>query len=135
MLLRCCLIHITNIVLLNILYLVYLCSCLGLGLFILYLCDILFIFSLIFIIINHIILSKETHLFCYIFYNISFYFWMIKLMNKVKNFLIAKFSLKVLLSSLANFNLVLFKKVLLIKKVCISPDSDTFLFVCCNLSF
>ena len=37
----------------NISYLVYLCPCLGLGLFMSYLCDVFFIFSLIFVIINH----------------------------------------------------------------------------------
>ena len=40
------------IILRNILYLLYLCKCLGL-------CDLLFIFSLIFIAINHITSSKE----------------------------------------------------------------------------
>ena len=40
MLLRCCLIHITIIILSNILYLVYLWPCLGQVLFILYLCHI-----------------------------------------------------------------------------------------------
>ena len=38
----------------DILYLVYLCLCLGLGLFMSHLCDLCFIFSFIFIIINHI---------------------------------------------------------------------------------
>ena len=63
MLLRCCLIHITIIILRNKLYLVYLCLCLDLGLFISYLCDLFFIFSLIFIVINHIISFKHTYLF------------------------------------------------------------------------
>ena len=49
-----CLIHITIIMLRDILYLVYLCLCLGLGLFMSHLCDLCFIFSFIFIIINHI---------------------------------------------------------------------------------
>ena len=62
MLLRCCLIHITIIILRHILYLVYFCLCLGLGLFMSYLCDLLFIFSLIFIVINHLTSLKQTHL-------------------------------------------------------------------------
>ena len=50
---RCCLIHIeiTIITLIHNLCLVYLCPCLGLGQFMPYLCDIFFIFSLIFIVI------------------------------------------------------------------------------------
>ena len=48
MLLWCCLLHITIITLRNILYLVYLCLCLCLILFMSYLCDQFFIFSLIF---------------------------------------------------------------------------------------
>ena len=63
MLLRCCLICRIIIIQRHILYLLYLCKCLGLGLFILYLCDLLFIFSLIFIAITHITSPKETHFF------------------------------------------------------------------------
>ena len=51
---RCCLIPITIIIMRHILYLVYLCPYLRLGLFILYLCDLSFIFSLIFIVIHYI---------------------------------------------------------------------------------
>ena len=43
-------------------YLAYLCTCLGIGLFMLHLCDLFFIFSLTFIVINHTTLSKQTHL-------------------------------------------------------------------------
>ena len=39
----------------------YLCPCLGLGRFMSYLCDLLFIFSLIFSVINHITSLKQTH--------------------------------------------------------------------------
>ena len=46
MLLRCFLIHKTIIILRRNLYLVYLCPCLGLGLFMSYLCNLFFIFSL-----------------------------------------------------------------------------------------
>ena len=63
MLLRLCLLHITVIILRHILYLVYLCPCLGLVLFISYLCGLFFIFSLSFIIINQTISLKQTHLF------------------------------------------------------------------------
>ena len=62
MLLRSCLIHITIIISRNILYLVYSCPCLGLGLFMSYLCDLFFFFSLIFIVINHITSLKQMHL-------------------------------------------------------------------------
>ena len=61
MLLRCCLIHIALIILTHILYLVYLCPFLTLGLFMPYLCDLLFSFSLIFIVINHITPFKHTY--------------------------------------------------------------------------
>ena len=47
----------------HILHLLYLCPCLGLGLYISYICDLFFIFSLIFIVINHIISIKQTYLF------------------------------------------------------------------------
>ena len=56
MLLRCCLIHVTIIILRYILYLVYLCPCLGLFMF--YLCDLFSIFCLIFIVINHVIFVR-----------------------------------------------------------------------------
>ena len=61
-LLRSFLIHVAIILLRHILYLVYLCLCLGLGQFMSYPCDLLFIFILIFIAINHIMLLKQTHL-------------------------------------------------------------------------
>ena len=63
MLLRCCLILVTIVILRHILYLVYLCPCLSLGLFTSYLCDLLFSFSLIFISVNHRTLLKQTNLF------------------------------------------------------------------------
>ena len=62
MLRKCCSIHITIIILRHILYLVSLCPFLGLGLFMSNLCDVLFIFSLIFILANHIASFKQTHL-------------------------------------------------------------------------
>ena len=67
MLLRCCLINTAISILSHILYLTYLCPRLGLGLFMLYLLDLFFIFSLIFIVINHISSPKQTCLFLYSF--------------------------------------------------------------------
>ena len=61
----CCLIHI--ITLRHILYLAYLCPCLGLCLFMSCICYLFFIFSLIFIAINHITSLKQTYLFLHIF--------------------------------------------------------------------
>ena len=73
---RCCLIHIeiTIIILVHNLCLVYLCPCLGLGQFMPYLCDIFFIFSLIFIVIIYISSLKQTQLFFVLFleYLLSF---------------------------------------------------------------
>ena len=63
MLLRCCLIHINIFILRYILYLVYLCPCLGLGLFMSYISVPFFIFSLAFIAINHITSLKQAYLF------------------------------------------------------------------------
>ena len=63
MLLRCCLIHITIIIPRHILYLIYLCPCLCLGLSMSCLCDLFYIFSLIFIVINHTGSLKEMYLF------------------------------------------------------------------------
>ena len=89
MLLRNSLVHITIIVLRHILYLVYLCSCLGLGLFMWYLLDLFFfIFSLIFIVIHHIIPFKRMHLFFVHF--LEYYLWMITSMKKANNFQIVK---------------------------------------------
>ena len=53
-LLKCCLIHLTIIILRHILYLAYLCLWLGLYLFMSYLYDLLYIFSLIFFVITHL---------------------------------------------------------------------------------
>ena len=64
MLLRCCLVHINIMILRHILYLLYLGASLGLGLclFMLHFCDQFFIFSFIFIAINHIASLKQTQL-------------------------------------------------------------------------
>ena len=67
--LKCCLIHI-NIIILRHFYLLYLCPCLDLGLWMLYLCDLFFIFPFIFIMSNRIISWIQTHLFFYLFFGI-----------------------------------------------------------------
>ena len=90
MLLRRSLIHITIILLRPILYLVFFCPCLGLGLFMSYLCDLLFIFSLIFIVINYITSLKQTHLFFVYFLEYLLFFWMKTWIKKGKNFQIEK---------------------------------------------
>ena len=63
MLLRCCLIYVTIIIPRHNLDLVCLWPHLSLGLFMLYICNLLFIFSLIFIVINHITSFKQKYLF------------------------------------------------------------------------
>ena len=73
-------------------YLVYLCLCIDLALFMSYLCDLFSIFSLIFIVINHITSLKQMHLFfvycldC----SISHYFWMITMVKIANNSQITK---------------------------------------------
>ena len=75
MLLRCCLINVTVIKLRHILCLGYLCPCRRLGLFMSCLCNLFFIFSLIFNVINHTTSSKQTH-----------YFWITTWVKKVNSF-------------------------------------------------
>ena len=67
MLLWCCLIHLTIIILAHILYLVHLPPYLVLGLFMSYLCVLSLIFSPIFVVINHITALKQVQLFLYTF--------------------------------------------------------------------
>ena len=64
MLLRCCLIHISSIILRHFLYL------LGLGLFMSFLCGLFFIFVFIFIMINCIFSSIQKHLLFCLFFRI-----------------------------------------------------------------
>ena len=71
MLLRRCLIYIKIIILRHILCLVYVRPCLGQGLFVLYLCDLFFIFNLISIVINHITPFKIDALVFHRFFRIS----------------------------------------------------------------
>ena len=67
MLLRCCLIH-KSIILRHILYLLYLRPYLDLSLYMSYLCDLIFIFTFIFIMINHIISWIQSYMFfCLVF--------------------------------------------------------------------
>ena len=70
MLLSCCLIYISIIILRHFLYFLYLCPCLDLGLFMLYLFDLFFIFIFIFMMINRIIQSIQKHLFFCLFFRI-----------------------------------------------------------------
>ena len=65
MLLKCCLIHITIILLRHILYFVFLSMSRLMPVYVVY-CDLLFIFNIIFIAITHITLLKETHLFFFV---------------------------------------------------------------------
>ena len=70
--------------------LVYFCPCIDPCLFMSYihdLCD--FLFSLIFIAINHITSFSRRICFC-TFFRISYYFWTITWMKKANNFQIAK---------------------------------------------
>ena len=77
MLVRCYLMHITTIILWPILYLVYLCPCLGLGLFMSYIFGLFFIFSLIFFLFNHIItdIITDTLVFAHFFEISIIYEW------------------------------------------------------------
>ena len=56
---RCCVIQISIMLLRLFLYLLYLCSCRGIGLIMSYLSDLLFTFISIFIMINRIISKKK----------------------------------------------------------------------------
>ena len=70
MLRRCCLIHIGIIVVRNFLNALYLCPCLDLGLSILYLCDLFFIFTFISVGSNRITSWIQIHLFFCLFFRI-----------------------------------------------------------------
>ena len=117
MLVECCLILISIIIPRHFLYLAYVRPCLDVDLFMTYLCDLFFFFTLI--IINQIISLKQTHLFfCKFFQNTPCYFWKSKESKRKKRkqiiFNKQKFSLRVLLSFclifFANFSLVLLIK-------------------------
>ena len=55
----------------------------------LYICDLFFIFSLIFIVIDNLI-KTDPLVFCAFFLNISYFFWMKAWLKKVNNFQKAK---------------------------------------------
>ena len=118
MLLTCCLIHIlTTIILQQILYLVCLYLSLGLDLFMPYLFDLFFIFSLLFVVINHIVSLKKTNLFSAYISPIIFGWW--RECRKQIIFKEQKISVWVLLSLcliFCQFQPSVAYKVLLIKK-------------------
>ena len=103
----------------HILYLVYLCPCLSLGLFKSYLCNLFFIFSLIFIVIDHITSSNQTHL---LFVHVlEFYLFLDDNVDEESGqFSCSKSSASGCCLAFAwffaNFSLALLIKVLLIKK-------------------
>ena len=90
MLLRCCLIHLIITILRHILYLVCLCQCLSLGLFVSYLCRLFSNFSLIFLEINHRMIFKQRYMFFTVFKNNSYNFLMITWMKKAQTFQLGK---------------------------------------------
>ena len=100
----------------HVLYLVYLCPCLGLGLFISYLCDRLLIFSLIFIVVNQnrrTVFKTSPIIYLILFLKVdeeSEYFSSRKSSASGCCLAFAYF--------LANFSVALVINVLLIKKVC-----------------
>ena len=122
MLLWCCLIHISIIIVRQVICLLYLCPCLDLGLFMSYLCDIFFISIFIFIMINRIISLIQTHLFfCSFFRMCPIIFGWYRGWRIWINFKLQNVGLTVLLSIcffifFPNFSLALLIKVLLIKQ-------------------
>ena len=69
-LLRCCLIHKSIIILTHFLYLLHLCACLELSLFMSYLCDLFFIFIFIFTMINGVISQIQAYMLVCLFLRI-----------------------------------------------------------------
>ena len=115
-LLRCCLMHITIMILRDILHLAQLCLYLDLGLFMLYYCDLFVIFSLIFVFTNHLTLLKQTHLF--FVYLLEYILLFLNEKNKKipNSKTLASGCCLAFVSLCANFSLTLLIKVLLIKK-------------------
>ena len=111
MLLSCCLIYVSIIIVRQFLNLLYLCLWLDLGLFISYLCDVFFIFVFIFINIYCIISWIQSYLLFCLFFRICpiIYRWRIWIIS-VSGCCLA-FALL-----FTNFSLVLLVKVLPIKK-------------------
>ena len=72
-LLRCYLIHVSIIMLRHFWYLLYLCSCLDLGLFMSFMCDLLLTFIFVSLwLINRIISWKHPLFFCFLEYVLLF---------------------------------------------------------------
>ena len=133
-------IRITIIILRQALYLIYLCPCLGLSLFMLYLWDLFFIFSIIFIVIDHITTLRQTHLFFLHFLEYILLFLDNEVDEESKRCSNSKSSISGCCLAFgwffAFFSLALFIRVLLIKnhvfymkyKVCLQH----FVHDCCN---
>ena len=123
-LLRWWLIHITNIILRYISYLVYFYLCQGVGLFMSYLCDLLFIFSLIFIFINHIT-SIKTDAFVFFLHFLEYLLLFLydNVDEESKKFSNSESSVSgcclAFAYFFADFSLALLIKVLLMKKKCV----------------
>ena len=120
MLLSCCLIHITIIIVRHILYLVYLHPCLSLCLFMSYLCHLFFIFSLIFIVIEYITSFKQTYLFFIHFLENALLFLGDNVDEEREQFWNSKTSASrccLAFACFANFSMTLVMKVLLIKSL------------------
>ena len=82
-------------------------------------CDLIFIFILIFIMINCVMSWIQTHLFfCLFFLNMSYYFWMKTCMKNVNNFQMARVQLSICLIFCQFQPTVTVIKVLLIEKAC-----------------
>ena len=92
-LVRCCLIHVSIVIMRHFLYLLYLSPYLDLGLLLSYLYDLFFI--------N--LMNTETPVLLLIFQNMSHYFYMIAWMKSVKNSHIAKVQPQGVAQHLLNF--------------------------------
>ena len=123
MLLQGCLIHMTFILLKRIIYVVYSCPYLGLGLFMPHLFDLLFISSLIFTVINHITSFKQMYLFLIHFLEYLLLFLNDNVDEESEQYSNSKSSTSGCCLAFALFfakiSLTLLIKVLLIKKLCI----------------
>ena len=95
MMLMCCLLHVTIIILRQILHLVYSSPCLYLFLLASNLCDQFLIISFIFIVLNNKSSHKKTHLFYAHFLEYIILVWMMTWIKKVNSFQIAKVQLQV----------------------------------------
>ena len=123
MLLQGCLIHMTFILLKRIIYVVYSCPYLGLGLFMPHLFDLFFISSLIFTVINHITSFKQMYLFLIHFLEYLLLFLNDNVDEESEQYSNSKSSTSGCCLAFALFfakiSLTLLIKVLLIKKLCI----------------